>query len=274
MDGVTQFSMGPWHVLAVPCLRDNYAYLVRRGDDNEDCVIVDACETEPILSALTAHRLRPQAILSTHHHNDHVGGNLALARKYGVPIVGHESEQNRITGLDTPVADQQTFSVGDVEVVALHVPGHTLGALAYRMGEICFTGDTLFCAGCGRLFEGSAAQMHHSLVDVLGRLPDETVFFTGHEYTAANLRFAAAVLPRPSVALRQEQIAGERAQERCCASATLAVEKVTNPFLNAHDPVLQETVWGEAYQDAVRRYDSQQMQLLTFTELRRMKDQF
>lgn len=273
MDDVTSWSIGSWRVLAVPCLRDNYAYLVRRSTESS-CVIVDACEAEPIISALTAHQLTPQAILSTHHHHDHVGGNALIARKYGVPIFGHESERSRIVGLDMPVEDQQSFTAGSAEVVALHVPGHTLGALAYRIGDMCFTGDTLFCAGCGRLFEGTAAQMHHSLVEVLGKLPDETVLFTGHEYTAANLRFAGAVFNRPSVLRRQEQVARERDEQTCCASATLAVEKATNPFLNVHDPLLQEVVLGDAYQQAVRRYDEQQLQVLTFTELRRMKDHF
>jgi len=274
MDGLTSFHLGAWRVLAVPCLRDNYAYLVYSSDQSQKCVIVDACEAEPIIFALKEHKLTPLAILSTHHHHDHVGGNAELTRRYRIPIYGHDSERARIVGLDMPLVDQQAFSVGDMHVVALHVPGHTLGALAYVMGGMCFTGDTLFCAGCGRLFEGTFAQMHHSLVEVLGKLPDETVMFTGHEYTLANLRFASAVFNRPSVSLRSEQVALQRAENRCCASAPLALEKATNPFLNAHDPLLQQAVLGEAYQNAVLRNDPQQLQALTFAELRRMKDQF
>lgn len=274
MDGVTSFHLGAWRVLAVPCLRDNYAYLIRSSEHSAECLIVDACEAEPIIVALKAHKLTPLAILSTHHHHDHVGGNAELARRYRIPIFGHDSERSRIVGLDMPLLHEQAFTVGDVRVVALHVPGHTLGALAYVMGDMCFTGDTLFCAGCGRLFEGTPAQMHHSLVEVLASLPDETVVFTGHEYTAANLRFAHAVFNRPSVSLRSERITLQRAEHRCCASASLALEKATNPFLNAHDPLLQQVVWGDAYQKVVQLHDARQLEVLTFAELRRMKDHF
>src|SRR5690606_20034632 len=140
-----------------------YAYLVFDAHGDGRCLVVDASEAEPIEHELKRRGLTLAAILSTHHHPDHVGGNLQLSRAFDLEIMGHESEAERIPGMTRGVAHGEHFDVLGITVSVLHVPGHTRGAVVFSLGQIAFTGDTLFCGGCGRLFEGTAEQMHHSL---------------------------------------------------------------------------------------------------------------
>lgn len=267
------FTAGSMQVTMVPCLRDNYSYLLELRDGRGECLIVDACETEPIARAIDTRGLHPLAILSTHHHHDHVGGNVELATKFGIPIFGHESERRRIPGLTSGLRHEQEFSVGAFHATALHVPGHTLGAIAYCLDEVCFTGDTLFCGGCGRLFEGTAEQMHHSLCHILAALPEQTIMCTGHEYAEGNLRFASNVFDRPAVIVRMREVAAARAQGRFCATSTLALEKATNPFLNCDQVELQRAVLRERY--TLTRVESENsLEMAAFAELRRLKDAY
>ncbi|MCY1057030.1 hydroxyacylglutathione hydrolase [Nannocystis sp. SCPEA4] len=223
----------------VPCLRDNYAYLLRDAQSGE-IWLVDPSEAEPPARAIAASGGRLRAILATHHHHDHVGGIDELVRGHGdVWVAGHASDRGRIPEQSVFV-DAATDEWQDTgrelagrKLLGLHIPGHTRGAIAWRLvgsgGEPddVFTGDTLFAAGCGRLFEGTPAQMHASLQQ-LAALPPATRLWFGHEYTAANLRFAAVVEP-------DNQAIAERAARlsACTTPTTVADERATNPFVRA-----------------------------------------
>ena len=187
----------------VPCLRDNYAYLLREPDRG-DAWLVDPSEAGPPAEALRRHGCTLRGIFATHHHHDHVGGIAELVGWFpGVWVAGHDSDRGRIPGQTNFVAAPTDawidagIEVGGRRVLALHIPGHTRGAIAWRIAgepDDVFTGDTLFAGGCGRLFEGTPAQMHESLQRITA-LPGATRLWFGHEYTAANLRFAAVAEP-------------------------------------------------------------------------------
>lgn len=224
----------------VPCLSDNYAYVLI-DEAAGVCAVVDASEAEPVESAIARVDLPLAAILSTHHHPDHVGGNRALlARHPDAVVYGHRSDAERVPGLTNPLDDGDVFTVGTLSIRAHHVPGHTLGAVAYevrprRGARWLFTGDTLFLAGCGRLFEGTPEQMFASL-QKLAALGDEVLVACGHEYTTANLRFARHLAPDDeAVRTRIAEVEALRARGEPSVPAAMSVEKATNPFLRAPD---------------------------------------
>jgi hydroxyacylglutathione hydrolase len=226
-------------IVPIPCLTDNYAYLLV-CDETREAAIVDASEAEPIQRALAEEiHLTIGAILSTHHHHDHVGANLAIARSLGITrTFGHASDRGRIPGQTEFLEDGDTFRVGHIDVVVKHVPGHTRGAITYvatSPGEppAAFTGDTLFIAGAGRLFEGDAETMHASLSKIAALDPAMRIY-CGHEYTEANLRFAASV-EKTNVCIMQAQArAAELRKEGLpTVGTTLADELRHNPFLRA-----------------------------------------
>jgi hydroxyacylglutathione hydrolase len=221
-------------VTIVPCLKDNYAYLVRPAGAST-CAVVDACEAEPIERALAELGLTLGAILATHHHADHVGGNEELVRRFpGIAVFGSAHDRGRIPAQTRFVEDGESIEAVGLSFRCLAIPGHTLGAVAYVGHGAVFTGDTLFAAGCGRLFEGTPAMMFESLVQKLGALPDETRVYFGHEYTANNLRFAAVVEPdNRHVSEKAERVAAQRARGEFTAPSTLAEERLTNPFLRS-----------------------------------------
>lgn len=172
-------------VIPVPCLKDNYAYLVV-CEQTGTTAVVDPSEAEPVQVALAKEGLTLSAILNTHHHGDHVGGNHELLEMYpDIPVYGHVSDVLRIPAMNMPVDAGDQFQIGELEAVVLFNPGHTHGAISYFFPQApaIFTGDTLFSAGCGRIFEGNPEQMYHSLNDVIGSCPDETQVYCGHEYT-------------------------------------------------------------------------------------------
>jgi hydroxyacylglutathione hydrolase len=217
-------------VVPVPCLKDNFAYLVIEGDR---AAVVDPSEAAPVEAALTREGVTLAAIWLTHHHWDHVGGvkELAAARP-GLPVVAGERDAEKIEGVTHRLADGESTELAGLRAFAIHNPGHTLGAISFVIEGAAFTGDTLFGGGCGRLFEGDAAMMHASLMR-LATLPPETKVYFGHEYTASNLRFAAAVEPdNADVALRAAALPTPS------TPSTIADERATNPFLRAAEPAV------------------------------------
>ena len=173
----------------IPCLQDNYSYLIIDKESNIACAI-DPSEADPIIEYLDNNKIELKFILITHHHYDHVGGNQKLKEKYGASIIGYKKDKERIPGIDIFVDDQETWINENFEAKVIHVPGHTLGHICFYFTkeESIFTGDTLFSLGCGRIFEGTYSQMFNSLMR-LKKLPQNTKIFCGHEYTKQNSDF-------------------------------------------------------------------------------------
>jgi hydroxyacylglutathione hydrolase len=242
-------------IVPVACLKDNYAYLVVCEETN-DAAVVDPSEAEPVARAVEAAGVKLRAIWSTHHHWDHVGGNEALAREFDLEAVyGHRSEEARIPRLSRPLDTGDRVARGSLSVRVLHVPWHTLGAIAYVVGdEAVFTGDTLFLAGCGRLFEGTPAQMHASLSSLAALAPDTRVY-CGHEYTESNLRFAAHVEPsNDDVRRARDEAAAARGRGEPTVPGSIAREQATNPFLRVRSPEIRKTLGLAADADDVAAF--------------------
>jgi hydroxyacylglutathione hydrolase len=179
-------------IKTIPCLKDNYSYLIIDEEKNIACVI-DPSEAEPIIKYIENTQIKLKFILNTHHHYDHVGGNQKLKNKYGASIVGFKGDKDRIPGIDILVSDQETWIHKNFEAKIIHIPGHTLGHICFYFykDKSVFTGDTLFSLGCGRIFEGTYEQMFNSLMK-LKELPKNTKVFCGHEYTLQNSKFCMA----------------------------------------------------------------------------------
>ena len=173
----------------IPCLSDNYAYII--NDEKTNTVgVVDPSESLPIINFLKKENLKPNYILNTHHHYDHIGGNIELKKMYNVKIVGFINDRHRIPGIDIMLKDNEKWVFGNSRVNVMHIPGHTLGHICFyfEKEKIIFTGDTLFSLGCGRIFEGTHKQMLKSL-EKIKNLPKETKIYCGHEYTYKNAEF-------------------------------------------------------------------------------------
>ena len=228
-------------VVAVPQLMDNYAYLVI-DEKTGKAGIVDCAEAEPVLQAVAREQVTLSAILPTHHHYDHVGGNEDLLKAVpGLTVYGIDQ---RIPGLTQQVLGGDRLTLGSLAIKVMFIPAHTSGHIAYYFPDehAVFTGDTLFAGGCGRLFEGDAAMMIGSL-SKLAALPDETRVYFGHEYTEKNLRFALTLEP-DNAALREKH-AWSKKQMKAGATTTpttIASEKATNPFLRWQSPELRATL--------------------------------
>lgn len=232
----------------VAAFRDNYIWLVI-NPGNARTAIVDPGDAAPVLATLRELGLQPCAILATHHHSDHVGGIAELLEHFAVPVYGPAAEDIPDRGIGLRDGDHIRMDELDAEFDILAIPGHTRGHIAYYGHGAVFAGDTLFMAGCGRLFEGTARQMLSSL-DRLCELPDSTLVYCGHEYTLANLRFACAVEPEnPDLVERNRASAALRAQGLPTVPATLAVEKQTNPFLRVRVPAVQAAAATHAGQE-------------------------
>jgi hydroxyacylglutathione hydrolase len=247
-------------IIPIPAFSDNYIWLIRQ---EHDAVVVDPGDAAPVLEVLSREGLTLRAILNTHHHGDHVGGNLALLERYAVPVFGPAHEV--IPGRTRALVEGDAFGVPGIgcTLSVLDIPGHTAGHIAFvgEMGDesVAFVGDTLFTGGCGRLFEGTPVQMTRSLAK-LAALPATTRVYCGHEYTLANLRFAAAV--EPGNAALQERILreqGKRERGLPTVPSTIADERATNPFLRASEPAVfaaAEAHAGHALADAVAAFAS------------------
>lgn len=244
----------------VPIRKDNYAYLVVDPESGTGAVVDPA---EPDTVATAAAGVRVTHLLCTHHHPDHSGGNAALAERWpGLEVVGSAVDADRIPALTRAVGDGDEIAIGALRLRTLAVPGHTRGHVAFVGGDALFCGDTLFVAGCGRLFEGDAAQMHHVLSGVYGALPPETRVFCGHEYTVRNLQFALTIEPDNAVARAKLAWAeARRAAGLPTVPTTLAEERTYNPFLRVDVPAVQARLGTRG---AVE----------TLTALRRLKDAF
>ena len=237
-------------VAIVPCLSDNYAYVLL-APGSKRAVVVDPGEAVPVERELEKLGVTLSAVLATHHHGDHVGGTPELAARFpGLKVYGHASDRGRIPGQTEFLEHGASITVEGLSFNVLHIPGHTLGAIAYAGEGAVFTGDTLFAAGCGRLFEGTPAQMHESLNVKLAALPDETLVYCGHEYTASNLRFAAHIEPgNAAVAAKVTRVAELRAQGTPTVPSTLGEEKATNPFMRVTSPEVVSSVAGALSSD-------------------------
>lgn len=227
-------------VLPVPCLRDNYAYLLHAAGSDR-ALVVDPSEAEPVRGALARHGLSLAGVLATHHHHDHVGGIAALREAHpGLDVVASAYDRERVPCVTKTVLDDERFELGGLSIHALLVPGHTLGAVAFVVDDAVFTGDTLFVAGCGRLFEGTPADMHRSLSTVLGGLPADTRVYCGHEYTVNNARFAKTVDPdNAAVDALLAEAEAKRGRGEATVPSTIGRERATNPFLRVAEPALR-----------------------------------
>lgn len=220
-------------VTPIPALRDNYIWLIQKG---RFAAIVDPGEAGPVFDVIKERSLQPVAILVTHHHWDHVSGIRELLEVHPVPVYGPRRES--IPGRSRSLSQGDTVHLPrlDIRFEIYDVPGHTAGAIAYHGEDSLFSGDTLFTAGCGRLFEGTAAQMHASLTKLCS-LPPATRLYCGHEYTLANLAFASAVEPdNAEIGARTRAARERRVDGLPTVPSALALERQTNPFLRCHLP--------------------------------------
>lgn len=231
------------HVTPLAAFQDNYIWLVT-APGNAQAVVVDPGDASPVEAALQARKLTLVAILLTHHHSDHVGGVAQLVDRHG-PLAVFGPRDEEIDRVTRPLVDGERGEIAQIglKFEVLAVPGHTRGHIAYACAPfggdargVLFCGDTLFAAGCGRLFEGTPEQMHTSL-GRLAALPAETLVYCAHEYTESNLRFARAVHPDDAqVAHRAGEAAQIRAADRPTVPSTVGIERATNPFLRTDDP--------------------------------------
>ncbi|WP_447796923.1 hydroxyacylglutathione hydrolase [Pseudomonas moraviensis] len=252
-------------ISALPAFTDNYIWLLQ-DHQTQRCAVVDPGDAAPVQAWLDAH---PGWVLSdiliTHHHHDHVGGVERLKAATGAKVYGPASE--RIPARDVALKDNDSVSVLGWDFDVYAVPGHTLGHIAYYHHGLLFCGDTLFAAGCGRLFEGTPEQMYHSL-SRLAALPEDTLVYCTHEYTLSNLKFAAAVEPgNPHTAARLEKVIQQRQNGVMTLPSTLALEKLTNPFLRTSETLVTQKV--DEREGAQNRAPSE-----VFAVLRAWKDTF
>lgn len=254
----------PLELVTVPCLSDNYAYILHDTESGETAV-ADVPDAEAVDTTLRTLGWSLTHILVTHHHNDHIGGVDALRSATGAQVVGAQGDAARLPRLDIAVNPGDTLEIGGEAVQILNVSGHTIGHIAYFFSKshVLLSGDSLMALGCGRLFEGSAAQMHESLTR-LAALPDDTKICSGHEYTQANARFALSVDPdNAALKTRSDRVDALRNEGHPTVPSTLAEEKATNPFLRADDPEIRKLLNMESATNTE-----------VFAEIRARKDRF
>lgn len=254
----------PLELVTIPCLSDNYSYLIHDAESG-DTAVVDVPDATPILAALASRGWRLNAILLTHHHQDHIDGVAVLRAQTGAMVVGNAADAARLPPLDLALTAGHSFTLAREIVNVIDVPGHTIGHIAFYFpgSGLAFTADSLMAAGCGRLFEGTPVDMWRSL-STLAALPHETLICSGHEYTAANLRFALSIEPENLLLIARVKATSEtRAQRIPTVPSRLSEEVATNPFLRAHLPHIKAKLGMPDASDAQ-----------SFAELRARKDRF
>ena len=238
-------------IVRVPVLSDNYVWLVHETGSGET-MAVDPAVAAPVLDAAAARGWRLTQIWNTHWHPDHTGGNAEIKAATGCTIIGPAAEAARIPTLDRAVAEGDRVQLGAAEAEVLEVPAHTAGHIAYHFSSegAIFVGDTLFAMGCGRLFEGTPAQMFANM-QRLAALPDDTQVYCAHEYTLANGRYALAAEPdNQAIAARMAKGEAMRARGEATVPTTIGLERATNPFMRARD--VEELAARRAAKDGFR----------------------
>ncbi len=227
----------------IPAFSDNYIYLLT-CPETKKVAVIDPGSAKPVLDFVDQNNLKIDKILCTHHHPDHIGGNQEVKKRFSSEVIGFVGDKNRIPGIDKTVVEGDIVLVGNAEAHVLETPGHTKGHISYYFPEsrAVFCADTVFSGGCGRLFEGTALQMHISCQKI-AQLPDETKVFFAHEYTQSNLRFALSVDPGnqdlKNYAKKVEKILEEGSYT---TPSTVAQEKKINPFLRCHDESIRQNI--------------------------------
>lgn len=248
----------------VPVLNDNYIYLIH-DTHSGDTAVVDPAVADPVLSVLKKNNWQLTYILNTHHHSDHVGGNLSIKDHTTCKIAGCAADQQRIPGIDIKLSEGDTIKLGSHTVQVISCAGHTNGHIAFYIADAdaLFCGDTLFAMGCGRLFEGTAEQMQQSLSKFTA-LPLSTKIYCAHEYTATNAQFAYTVEPKNPVLFNTiKRIKHLRSNNKPTVPTTLEQELATNPFLRANSTEIKTTL---------NMHDASELAI--FTELRARKNRF
>ena len=253
-------------IIPIPAFADNYIWLLREGSA---AAVVDAGDAAPVIACLERERLELCAILCTHHHGDHVGGNRDLLQRWQVPVFGPARES--IPGRTQAMREGDELVVPGIDLAlsVLDIPGHTAGHIAYvgQNDPLLFCGDTLFAAGCGRLFEGTPIEMVTSL-DKLAALPPATRVYCGHEYTLANLRFALAVEPgNAALQQRESKARAARARGEPTLPSTIGDERATNPFLRTGETAIRAAASAHAARELADRVG-------VFAEIRSWKNAF
>ena len=252
----------PFEVITLPCLSDNYAFLMHNPATRETA-LVDAPEAAAVRNALEERGWGLDRILITHHHSDHIDGVEELRSVYGSEVIGAEADAHRLPKLDVAVCDGGTVSACGEEAMVVDVSGHTVGHIAYLFPGAMFTADSLMALGCGRVFEGTFEMMWNSLAK-LAALDPANMIYSGHEYTESNARFALSIEPNnPDLLARTEAIAKARSEGQPTVPSRLSLELATNPFLRARLPEVKELIGAPAASDAE-----------SFAEIRRRKDRF
>ena len=251
-------------IFIIKCLSDNFSYLIR--DRNTNTVgVVDPSEFLVVDKEIQKKYKKLDFILNTHHHDDHVGGNLKLKEKYGSKIVCSKQDKNNIVGSDIVLNDGDIFSFGEINFDILHIPGHTLGHIAFysKKSRAVFTGDTLFSLGCGRIFEGSFEQMFSSL-EKIKNLPINTLIYCGHEYTKKNGEFAITIDDKNKMLIeRTKKVSSDLQKGFPSIPTSLSDELNTNIFLRCDDNKIK----NKLKMDNASKFE-------VFTKLRNLKDKF